>query len=258
MRIVPALDRGLRILDYLSRQPRPVRVAELVEALDIPRSAMYELLNTLHHHHMLSQNNAGEIGLGPATMTLGGAYQSGIDFDVIAGEIARKLMEETNETVQVGRLDGRFVFYVAKAESSHRVRLVSSIGTRLPAHCTALGKMLLAYLPQSEFDTLFDGIKLEALTSRSVSDKDVLKRQLITVRNEDIAFETSESNADIHCLSAPIRNAENEVIAAISISIPASRASESHMRYLQECIRRTAVDFSYRLGCGPDSQQSIG
>ena len=248
MRTVPALDRGLRILEFLASQPKPVRVTKLIEELGIPRSAMYELLNTLSQHRMLVQSDIGEFSLGPANMMLGGAYQSRIDFDVIAGEIARKLEQEIDETVQVGRLDGRFVFYVAKAESSQRVRLISSIGARLPAHCTALGKMLLAYLPEDSFETLFRDVVLEQLTNRSISDLSILRQQLNTVRNEDIAFEISESNIDVYCMSTPVRNSEGKVIAAISISLPVSRAVESHLHRLQNAIRQASIQFSFRLG----------
>ncbi|AQT44974.1 DNA-binding transcriptional regulator, IclR family [Bartonella apihabitans] len=248
MRTVPALDRGLRILEFLASQPKPVRVTKLIEELGIPRSAMYELLNTLSQHRMVIQSNAGEFSLGPANMMLGGAYQSRIDFDVIAGEIARKLEQEVDETVQVGRLDGRFVFYVAKAESSQRVRLISSIGARLPAHCTALGKILLAYLPENIFETLFRDIVLEQLTNRSINDLSILRQQLNTVRNEDIAFETGESNIDVYCMATPVRNSEGKVIAAISISLPLSRAVESHLHQLQNAIRKAGMEFSCRLG----------
>jgi DNA-binding IclR family transcriptional regulator len=248
MRTVPALDRGLRILALLAQGNGRMRVAEIAETLGLPRSATYELINTLAAHDAIRQFDNGEVGLGQQMLVLGSAYGRGMDFAQIAQSIAETVMQASEETVQIGVLDGRSVLYIAKADSRQVVRLVSTVGARLPAHCTALGKVLLAYLPEGELASRLGGAELERLTERSITDAGYLKTHLAQVRKQGFASEECESNIDVACVAAPVLDAHGKNVAAISISVPMGRMSPERMLKMREIVITGAARMSAQLG----------
>ena len=227
-----------------------MRVSEIADALDLPRSATYELVNTLAAHQAVLQSD-GEVGLGPQMLVLGGAYEKGLDFGQIASLAANDVMREAGETAQVGILDDRSVLYIAKADSNHLVRLVSTVGARLPAHCTALGKVLLANLPEAEFAARMAGVTLEAMTDQSLTDVAELAQELAEVRRQGFATEECESNTDVACVAAPVWDASRRNIAAISISVPIARVSTERMAVLSEVVVAGAARMSAQLGFSP-------
>lgn len=251
MRLVPALDRGLRILSLLAEHGGGMRVSEIARLLDLPRSATYELIHTLVHHYAVTMSEGGEVTLGPQTLALGSAFERRLDFNAIATSTARAVMEETGETVQVGVLDGRSVLYVAKADSRHLVRLVSTVGARLPAHCTALGKVLLANLPEAELAARLGSVELEALTERSLTNAGFLASHLAEVRTQGFATEECESNPDVACVAAPVWDARRGNVAAISISVPMVRVSSERMETMRRIVMTGATQISLQLGAHP-------
>lgn len=248
MRIVPALDRGLRILSLLATEDRRMKVSDIAQILSIPRSATYELLHTLATHGAIRQFDNGEIDLGPRVLALGSAYGRRLDFVQTAQAAAQAVMQQCDETVQIGVLDDRHVLYVAKADSNRQVRLVSTVGVRLPAHCTALGKVLLAFLSPEELADCFDGVTLEALTDRSITDKKKLLQQLAVVRRDMYAPEECESNLDVSCVAAPVWNAQGENVAAMSISVPVSRMTPERREQLRAIVVEGALKLSQEMG----------
>jgi DNA-binding IclR family transcriptional regulator len=248
VRIVPALDRGLRILSLLATENRRMKVSDIAQILAIPRSATYELIHTLATHGAIRQFDNGEIDLGPKVLALGSAYGRRLDFVQTAQAAAQAVMQQCDETVQIGVLDGRHVLYIAKADSNRQVRLVSTVGVRLPAHCTALGKVLLAFLPEAQLAQCLDGVTLEALTDRSITDKAALSAQLAQVRRDLFAPEECESNLDVACVAAPVWNAQGENVAAMSISVPVSRMTPEHRAVLQGIVIAGAAKLSQEMG----------
>jgi DNA-binding IclR family transcriptional regulator len=248
VRIVPALDRGLRILTLLASEEKRMKVADIAQLLDIPRSATYELIHTLASHGAIRQLDNGEVDLGPRVLALGSAYGRRLDFVQTAQSKAQEVMQQCDETVQIGVLDDRHVLYLAKADSNRQVRLVSTIGSRLPAHCTAIGKVLLAFLPEDELAARLDGVKLEALTERSITDRKALAKQFAAIRKEQIAPEACESNLDVACVAAPVWNAQGENIAAMSIAVPVSRMTDARRKELNAIVKAGAASLSLELG----------
>lgn len=248
MRMVPALDRGLRILQLLAERDTRMKVSEIAETLDIPRSATYELIFTLATHGAVHQSDNGEVGLGHLTLVLGSAYGRRLDFAQTAQAAAQSVMQLCGETVQIGVLDDRHVLYVAKADSTRPVRLVSMLGARLPAHCTALGKALLAFLPEAKLTRYLEEQQLEALTERSVVDRAELRRQLIAVRETGASSEECESNPDVACVAAPVWNGQGENVAAMSIAVPVVRMTPQRRDELREIVVNGAARLSEQLG----------
>jgi IclR family KDG regulon transcriptional repressor len=250
MREVPALARGLRILELLAETKQPMRVADIAVRLNIPRSATYELINTLRMHRFLQQDSDGRLMLGAKLAMLGASFESGVDLPRLAAEAARTLRDLCDETVQVAVLDDRYVLYIAKADSSRQLRLVSNLGRRLPAHVTGLGKALLAALSPDEFDRRMAGVQLETLTSASIADLKTLRAELADVRRAGFAIDNAESTPEVSCVAAPIQDASGQTIAAISISVPSSRMTDDRLTECTILVRDAAAGLSRRLGLG--------
>lgn len=248
MRTVPALDRGLQILELLARREQSVKPAELAAELSIPRSATYELLSTLRRRGYIEQDPDGSASLGPQLLGLGSRYAQRLDLTQIAQEVASDLRDECQETVQVGTLEGREVLYVARADPSRIVRLVSAVGRRLPAHCTAIGKALLAELETEDLDGRLDGVVLESLTAQSVTDPDALRKALADIKADGLARDDRESNPEVRCVAAPVFDAAGRCAAAISISVPVQRMTDEHSQHLAQVVVRGATELSKRLG----------
>jgi DNA-binding IclR family transcriptional regulator len=248
MRIVPALDRGLRILALLAARDTRMKVSEIAETLEIPRSATYELVFTLVSHGAVRQYDNGEVGLGHMTLVLGSAYGRKLDFAQTAQAAAQRVAQMCDETVQIGVMDAGHVLYLAKADSTRPVRLVSNIGARVPAHCTALGKALLAHLSAEEFARYLDEMPLVALTDRSIVDRDALLAQLEAVRATGAAAEECESNADVACVAAPVWNGQGVNIAAMSIAVPVARMTPERREALRAIVVQGAARLSEQLG----------
>lgn len=235
-----------------------MKASDIAQLLDIPRSATYELIHTLASHGAIRQFDNGEIDLGPHVLALGSAYGRRLDFVQTAQAAAHAVMQQCDETVQIGVLDGRHVLYIAKADSNRQVRLVSTIGVRLPAHCTALGKVLLAFLPPETLAACIDDVTLEALTERSITDHAALAAQLAQVRRDGYAPEECESNLDVACVAAPVWNAQGENVAAMSISVPVSRMTQEHRAALQAIVIAGAARLSQEMGYIAPTQRRAG
>ncbi|MFV0375029.1 IclR family transcriptional regulator [Microbacterium sp.] len=250
MREVPALARGLRILDLVAATPG-LKIAEVSMQLGIPRSATYELISTLRAHRVIEQAADGGIVLGAKLFMLGSRFADSVDSDRLTSDAAAALRDTVDETVQVAVLDGRNVLYTAKAESSRQLRLVSTVGRMLPAHVTGIGKAMLAELPEGKFEALFDGVELETFTPTSIGTVPALRRELAATRKRGYAIDNSESTPDVSCVAAPIRGSAGDVVAAMSISVPLSRMSDGLREEYAELVVAAAADLSGQLGYFP-------
>jgi IclR family transcriptional regulator, KDG regulon repressor len=249
-RLVPALSRGLDILElFLDRQV--LSAPEVARALDLPRTTVHELLSTLTARGwlVLVGGDAPRYQLGVRSFELGSVYLRSLDLAKSARRVAEKLAADTGETVQAGVLDEDQVVYIVKVDSIHPVRLVSSVGGRLPAHCTALGKALLSGLPGERLDQLFpSGTELGGLTSHSIRDADELRKALARIRRRGVAYEERESNPEAACVASGIRDGSGQTIAAMSVSVPTSRWSAARRRELEELVRAATDGLSREFG----------
>ena len=186
--------------------------------------------------------------LGVRGFQLGSAYAERLDLaregQLVADEIARRC----HETVHVGVLEGADVFYVAKVDSSHPVRMVSAVGRRLPAHCTAVGKTLLSTMDREHLDQLYPSSRLAAMTGNSITQRRTLYGELERIVEQGVAREYCESNEAVACVAAPVRDRTSGVVAALSISVPIPRWSDEVAAELAELVREGAATLSERLG----------
>lgn len=252
----PALRRALDILELFLEPNEGLRVPEITERLRLPRASVHELVRTLAERGYLEQEGGDQhrFTLGVKAFQLGGAYERELDLMELARSAARAVAAQCGETVQVAIRDDRYAVYIARVDSTYPVRLVSDVGRRLPAHCTAGGKALLADLPPAELGVLFpDAASLAPMTPASIDSLDRLNQELAVVRERGWADEYCESNPDVTCVAAPIYRTGGACVAAMSISVPVLRWDEARKAELVELVTAGTRELSTRLGAPPRS-----
>ncbi|WP_165988504.1 IclR family transcriptional regulator [Streptomyces sp. YIM 98790] len=250
-RRVPAVSRALDILELFLEGNGTLSAPEITRRLQLPRTTVHELVTTLAARSYLTPvpEQPGRYRLGVRTYQLGSRYAEGLDLAAEGQQVARAVAETCGETVHVAVLEHLDVIYIAKVDSTHAVRMVSATGRRLPAHCTAVGKMLLASLDPGELSARLAGrSELPAMTEHSLTTVEALEKELAAVRRDGTAGEQRESNPDVSCVAAPVRDHGGQVVAALSISVPMIRWNEERQAELRELALRGAAELSARLG----------
>lgn len=252
-RLVPALARALDILEAVRDAASPAAIPELVKQLGLPRSSVHELVATLASRGYLraAEGQPHRFVLGLRVWELGSAYAASLDLPREALQAARAVSDACGETVHVAVLDHTQVVYIAKVDSTYAVRMVSAAGRRLPAHCTAVGKMLLSGLSDAELAARYGRAKtLPAMTPNSLTSLDRLRRELAVVRGRGVARDDCESNLDVRCVAAPVYDRDGSMVAAMSVSVPVTRMGGKRPESLARLVKDAARTLSARLGFG--------
>ena len=171
--------------------------------------------------------------------------------------ILRDLVSAGRETANLAILDGTEVLYVAQFESMERLRLSEAVGTRQPAHSTALGKAILATMTDEELDQFYGKLEgLRGLTPNTITDRRRLKEHLRKVRNEGVAYDFEENVAGVVCLGAVVRNFTSKPIGAMSVSLPIQRLRGDSLITLKEHLLEAVTRLSAELGYNPSEAGS--
>jgi IclR family KDG regulon transcriptional repressor len=248
-RVVPAVIRALDILELFLDRPE-MSAREVIERLDLPRTTVHELLVTLVERSYLIPVPGQPVRyrLGMPVFQLGAAFSGRLDLVREAQSVARDVAAACDEAVHVAVLEGADVIYLVKVDSTHPVRMVSGVGRRLPAHCTAVGKILLAGLRRAELDAVLAKDPLPGMTAESITDPERLRAHLEDVRAEGIAVDMGESDSAMRCVAAAVRDHSGATVAAMSVSAPIIRwTPQAHPRWT-ELVRDGAAALSARMG----------
>ena len=246
---IKVLDKALSVLESLLQKRSAMNMTELSKKLGFYPSTIHRILDTLKYWGYVEQDpHTQKYQLGLKALELGMAKLHQMDMIREATPYLKELVKQCNETVHLGVLEEREVLYLAKEESSQTIRMISYVGKRAPLHCTALGKVLLAYLPEEEIKKILDKIVLTRLTENTITDKMDLEKELDKVKEQGFALDNEETQKDVRCVAAPIRNYQGEVIAALSISIPIFRLYKNRQNDLKKALIETSKKISKRLG----------
>ena len=172
----------------------------------------------------------------------------------IAAPLLAELARETGETSHLAILERGEVIVISKIDGSGPVRLTDRVGYPRPAHCTAIGKVLLAHLPDAERSTFLQTSQLRPLTAKTITAAAILEQELERVRRQEYAFDDEEFAQGIRCLAAPVRNFTGEVVAAMGISGPVWRVSLDRVAELTEVVKLMGLRLSQQLGHADDAR----
>jgi DNA-binding IclR family transcriptional regulator len=175
----------------------------------------------------------------------------GLDIRNIAGKPLQELAEETGQTVHLVIRDGAEGVYIDKVEGRKAAIRYSRIGRRVPLHSSAVGKVLAAFLPESELGKVLAGYVYTLHTLHTIASEDVFRKELQNVRLSGLAFDREENEPGVRCAAAPVYDHNGAIAAAISISTMVSAVSDRELGELAERLRRTAERISAGLGYRP-------
>jgi IclR family transcriptional regulator, KDG regulon repressor len=250
-RVVPAVARGLDILELFLGVDDTLSAPEVAGRLQLPRTTVHELIATLvaRGYLVAAAPASNRYRLGVRVAQLGNRYGAGLDLARVGQDVCAEVAGACDETVHLAVLEGREVVYIAKIDSTRTVRMVSAVGRRLPAHCTSVGKMLLARLPPAELDQLYPPkAELEAMTAHSITSRPALLDALATARRRGVAYDDRESNPDVGCVAAPVSDGAGGAVAALSISVPTTRWNAVTRKACERLARDGAARLAERLG----------
>lgn len=246
--VLSSVRNAARLLKQFSNRDRQLGVSELARRLDLGKSTVHRLLVTLTSENLLEQDSlTGKYRLGLALHDLGSAVSTRLDLHEAVIPPLEHLRNATQETCQVAVLDGTEVVYIERLDSPHTLRLFLDVGRRNAAHSTSTGKCLLAFLPESELNSILDGWKLEKKTPHTIVDKKKLRSALVGIRRTGLAWNVNESEVGVVSVAAPIRNLAGRVIAAVSAAGPETRMSADRLR-IGQAVMEAAATSSHRLG----------
>lgn len=221
---IRAVERTLSVLNSLA-DGKPRTLVELSEAIGLHSSTTFRLLSTLTSGNYVQRDeHTGRYSLGLACLELAHAFLAGNDVRAAALSELEHLRDATTETVHLALLDKMDVVYLEKLPGLHAVGLMSSrVGGRSPSYCTGVGKVLLAYLEPEAVRAHFAGISLRTFTANTIDSLDALMDELAEIRTAGYGFDNGEHEREVRCVAVPIHGMTGDVIAAVSVSGPASR-----------------------------------
>lgn len=246
---VKSAVRALQVIDLLAQEPHGLSFAQLQERTGWPRSSTYNLLRTMEETgHIAFDEGSRTYSVGLRVWEAGQSYERAHDLSSHGQAYLQSAAAALGETVQLAVLDGLDNVYIAKVDTNHQLRLVSEIGSRLPAYTTGLGKVLLAHLSETELRQRLKDVELHAFTPNTIADKEELIRHLKQIREAGYATDIGEHTLGVFCVAVPVRDSTGAVVAAMSSSVPEARVDDALKKAMHEVLSRSASDLSRALG----------
>jgi DNA-binding IclR family transcriptional regulator len=238
---IQSVDRAIKIIRCFDTFEE-LGITEISKLLNLHKSTTFGIVSTLSANGILEKNeNTGKYKLGLELYRLG--TKVNLSLRGITLPYLERLVEMYEETANLVVLQDLSVVYLEKVESSHSMRISTSVGGRKPLYCTAVGKAILAFLPPDELERKLDKMKLVKFTDNTITSKEDLKKALNEIRKRGYAEDNEEMEIGLHCIAAPILNQYSYPIGAISVSGPISRMNGE----VDINISRTLVEFTMEI-----------
>jgi IclR family transcriptional regulator, pca regulon regulatory protein len=233
-RFSSSLRAGLAILNCFSAQKPVLGIAKLADELNMSRSTTHRYASTLVALGYLEQDHARRYRLAPRVADVGMSVLDSMALRGRAREPLRELREQTGRTASLTVLDSSEIRYVDRLRGwrrgQHAVDLDLGVGARIPAYCTAMGKVLLANLPDRERDRRVSELELKRKGPNTITSKRALREELDRVRKEGLAIGDEELGPGVRTIAAPVLGIDGEVVAAVGVPVPADSFSVEELR----------------------------
>jgi len=247
---VPALERGLRLLGEFGRDSRTLGAPELARRLDLPRSTVFRMLSTLEGLGFI-ERTGNDYRLGLAVLRLGFEYLSSLELTKLGQPVISRLCDAIRQPCNLVVRDGRHIVYVAKVTPPTPLSSSVRVGTRLPAHATVLGRILLEDLSLAELRTLYPEEHLESFSDRT--PRTTLELFNLVQADLERGFVLGEGffEASISTVAAPVRDHSSRIVAALGVTIPSSRIEPGQLEDLVRSVQESAAELSSLLNYTP-------
>lgn len=224
-----------------NNQTQELGITEMSQYMKLPKSTVHGLVKTLEAREFLEQNPENEkYRLGFKVYELGLAYSAAVELESAARAAAYDLSARFEESVHLAVYAGGMAVFVLRKDPKMSIIAFPRVGASIPAHATAVGKVLLAYLPEAEV-VKFLAADLYSITQNTINDPGILRAELKLIRNRGYGIDNEEAVGGLACVAAPIRDRSSLVIAAISLSGPAAKIlGDGHEEIIKEVVQSSA------------------
>jgi len=238
-----SLARGLAVIRGFSQQRRKMSIAQLSLRTGIPRAAVRRCLYTLGKLGYVASEDGRSFALRPQILSLGHAYLSSVPLVMAAQPVLDQVSAAIHESCSLAILDGDEILYVARSSASTRIMSIDlGVGSRLPAHCTSMGRVLLGGMGADDLAAFLRRVKLAPYTPRTLVAKDRLADTIATVARQQYALVDQELEIGLRSIAVPVKDFRARVAAAINVSVQASRVSVTEMEKSFLPALRAAAD----------------
>lgn len=260
---ITALQRGLRLLQLFSESSHGLTAKQVAGRSRLPVSTVHRFLANLETAGFLNCSGDGVYQLGIACFAIGQAALAQLDIRRVSLPYLEELNRKTRETIHLTLRHGLSAVYVEKLDSPEQLRIHSRIGAAVPLYCTAVGKVMLAYMPDEERERVLPQLGLKRLTPNTVGNLQELAAELYRVRKNGYACDLEEHELHIRCIAAPVWDHQGEVSASVSITAPMVRMAVTRLRQLAPLIQTAGLQISRELGypnggCPPPLRKADG
>jgi DNA-binding IclR family transcriptional regulator len=246
---VQVIDRVVAIIDALAGDRKDASITELAEELDLHKATVHRLLMILSQHRLVDRDEqSGRYHLGLRLFELGTAAIGRFNILDRARRHLEKLLYEVDETVHLCVLDDGEVLYLDKIESTRSIRMASRSGRRNPTYCTAVGKAMLAHLPEREVDEILTRHGMQRQTSKTITTPAELKADLRAIRERGYSIDDEEVEEGVRCVGAAVLGHGGRPLGAISVSAPAFRVTMEKVPVVASALCRAARELSEESG----------
>jgi len=245
-----SLARGLAVIRGFSQQRRKMSIAQLSLRTGIPRAAVRRCLYTLGKLGYVASDDGRAFALRPQILSLGHAYLSSVPLVMAAQPVLDQVTEAIHESCSLAILDGDEILYVARSSASMRIMSIDlGVGSRLPAYCTSMGRVLLAGMAADALAAFLRRVKLVPYTARTIVARDALAQAIESTRHEQFALVDQELEIGLRSIAVPVTDFRGNVAAAINVSVQATRVSGADMeRTFLPALRAAAAELGMLLG----------
>ncbi|NLX61607.1 MAG: IclR family transcriptional regulator [Tissierellia bacterium] len=236
---IGSVIKAIEVIEFIAKSENEVGATEISRGLNYGVSATYHLLNTLKECNIIEQNKrTKKFKLGLKLWQLGLlAYEQNKLSDILQPYL-KKLKELTGETANLTIMDNYQIVYIAQEESDRLVKMFTKKGATAPLHCTAAGKVLLAFKDEEVRNSIIDKIELTKYTENTIVNKEDLNAELEKIRKNGYGFDNEEKELGVSCIGAPVFDLNDEAIACITISGPTSRFTEENKeKWVKDVVR---------------------
>ncbi len=251
---VPGLERGLRMLCEFSRREPTLTAPELARRLGVPRSTVFRLLVTLETLGFVERTPDGRAyRLGLAVLRLGFEYMASLDIVELGRPLLERLRDDTGHAASLVVRDGRDIVYLQRSAPLSPFSTSVTVGTRLPAHATVLGHVLLGDLTLSELRALYPEAHLESAGPHTPADANALFDLAQQTRQRGYVLAEGFFEPHISTVAAPVFGDNGHVVAALGLTVPGARIPEDRQAALVATVRGAATQLSTLLNYQPSA-----
>jgi DNA-binding IclR family transcriptional regulator len=254
---ITALQRGLHLLQLFSESPHGLTAKEVAGRSRLPVSTVHRFLANLEGAAFLNCGADGVYRLGVACFAVGQAALNQLDIRRVSLPYLEELNRQTRETIHLTVRHGLSAVYVEKLDSPEQLRIHSRIGAAVPLYCTAVGKVMLAHMPDEELRKVLPQLALKRLTPNTVGNLQELEAELYRVFKNGYACDLEENEPHIRCVAAPIWDHAGVVNASLSITAPVVRMAVTRLRQLAPLIQTAGLQISRELGYQGTGSRSL-